>query len=236
MNRKHIRRLEERFFIWLMRLSALSAVAVLGLILAVIFWRGMGALSWEMVSQIAAGRLLFGQGRRHPQRDHRIALSGGRGHAAGLLSGRAGGLLPAHLRRRPAAAQRRAAGAGHHVGHPQHRLWCVWLRAHDLAGAARVATSGYHHSGPGRPADPGTHAGRDRGDDAAPTAGGDTGPGHDPLRVDGGAVAPDRCRVWSPRSCWPLVAASAMPHRYSSPRVTPTTCRTRCCARWRRCR
>jgi phosphate transport system permease protein len=43
--------MEERFFIWLMRGSLAAAAAVLLLILAVIFWRGMEALSWEMVSQ-----------------------------------------------------------------------------------------------------------------------------------------------------------------------------------------
>lgn len=48
---KRRRKMEERFFIWLMRGSLAAAAAVLLLILAVIFWRGMEALSWEMVSQ-----------------------------------------------------------------------------------------------------------------------------------------------------------------------------------------
>lgn len=49
MNRR--RKVEERFFIWLMRASLAAAAAVLLLILAVIFWRGVEALSWEMISQ-----------------------------------------------------------------------------------------------------------------------------------------------------------------------------------------
>lgn len=49
MNRR--RKVEERFFIWLMRGSLAAAATVLLLILAVIFWRGMEALSWEMISQ-----------------------------------------------------------------------------------------------------------------------------------------------------------------------------------------
>jgi len=49
MNRR--RKVEEHFFIWLMRGSLAAAAAVLLLILAVIFWRGIGALSWEMISQ-----------------------------------------------------------------------------------------------------------------------------------------------------------------------------------------
>ncbi|MCB0153894.1 MAG: ABC transporter permease subunit [Anaerolineae bacterium] len=49
MNRR--RKVEEHFFIWLMRGSLAAAAAVLLLILAVIFWRGMEALSWEMISQ-----------------------------------------------------------------------------------------------------------------------------------------------------------------------------------------
>lgn len=49
MNRR--RKLEERLFIWLMRASLLAAAVILLLILAVIFWRGIKALSWEMISQ-----------------------------------------------------------------------------------------------------------------------------------------------------------------------------------------
>ena len=49
MNRR--RKAEERFFIWLMRASLAGATSVLVLILGVILWRGLGALSWEMISQ-----------------------------------------------------------------------------------------------------------------------------------------------------------------------------------------
>lgn len=49
MNRR--RKVEECFFIWLMRGSLAAAAAVLLLILAVILWRGLEALSWEMISQ-----------------------------------------------------------------------------------------------------------------------------------------------------------------------------------------
>lgn len=62
MNRKQRRKLEERFFTWLMRLSLMGAAAVLGLILIVIFWRGIGALSWEMVSQPPQGGFYLGRG------------------------------------------------------------------------------------------------------------------------------------------------------------------------------
>jgi len=49
MNRR--RKVEELFFTWLMRASLMVATAVLLLILGVIFWRGVEALSWEMISQ-----------------------------------------------------------------------------------------------------------------------------------------------------------------------------------------
>ena len=42
---------EERFFIFMTRASLGGAAAVLALILAVILWRGLEALSWEMISQ-----------------------------------------------------------------------------------------------------------------------------------------------------------------------------------------
>ena len=60
MNRR--RKLEEFFFIWLMRGSLAMAAAVLCLILGVIFWRGIGALSWEMVSQVPEGSFYLGGG------------------------------------------------------------------------------------------------------------------------------------------------------------------------------
>lgn len=60
MNRR--RKGEELFFIWLMRGSLAVAAAVLFLILGVIFWRGIGALSWEMVSQPPKGAFYLGGG------------------------------------------------------------------------------------------------------------------------------------------------------------------------------
>ena len=62
MNRRHIRKLEEQFFVWLMRLSLAVAALALGLILWVIVWRGVGALSWEMVSQSPQGGFYLGKG------------------------------------------------------------------------------------------------------------------------------------------------------------------------------
>lgn len=49
--------------LWLMRLCLSGAALVLGLILLIIFWRGMSALSWEMLTQPpAAAYYLGGQG------------------------------------------------------------------------------------------------------------------------------------------------------------------------------
>lgn len=56
------RKIEESFFIALMRLSLLGAATVLGLILFVIFWRGAGALSWEMISSPPQGGFYLGKG------------------------------------------------------------------------------------------------------------------------------------------------------------------------------
>lgn len=62
MNHKQRRKLEERIFTWLMRLSLVSAATLLGLILVVIVWRGVGALSWEMISQPPQGGFYLGKG------------------------------------------------------------------------------------------------------------------------------------------------------------------------------
>lgn len=59
---KRRRKFEERFFIWLMRTALVGAAAVLLLILAVIFWRGIGALSWEMISQPPQAAFYLGGG------------------------------------------------------------------------------------------------------------------------------------------------------------------------------
>ena len=45
-----------------MRLSIISATLVLGLILAVIFRRGIGALTWEMLTQAPQGSFYLGGG------------------------------------------------------------------------------------------------------------------------------------------------------------------------------
>lgn len=60
MSRK--RKLEELVFTWMMRSALAIAAAVLFLILGVIFWRGVGALSWEMVSQPPQGAFYLGGG------------------------------------------------------------------------------------------------------------------------------------------------------------------------------
>ncbi|MBK8899774.1 MAG: ABC transporter permease subunit [Anaerolineaceae bacterium] len=60
MSRK--RKFEELFFTWLMRSSLAVAATVLLLILGVIFWRGIGALSWEMISQPPQGAFYLGGG------------------------------------------------------------------------------------------------------------------------------------------------------------------------------
>ena len=60
MSRK--RKFEELFFTWLMRTSLAVAATVLLLILGVIFWRGIGALSWEMVSQPPQSAFYLGGG------------------------------------------------------------------------------------------------------------------------------------------------------------------------------
>ena len=62
VRRRRVRRaLEEQCFLWLMRLSLLGAVGVLGMIVGVICWRGAGALSWEMVSSLPEGGFYRGR-------------------------------------------------------------------------------------------------------------------------------------------------------------------------------
>ncbi len=60
MNHKQRRKWEARLFAGLMWLSVLAALIVLGLILLTITWRGIGALSWEMISQPPAGNYYLG--------------------------------------------------------------------------------------------------------------------------------------------------------------------------------
>lgn len=54
------RKLEEHFFLWLMRGALVGSAVVLLLILGVIFWRGIGSLSWEMISQPPQGNFYLG--------------------------------------------------------------------------------------------------------------------------------------------------------------------------------
>lgn len=54
------RKLEERFFLLLMRVFVTAAAALLALILLIVVWRGLGALSWEMISQAPRGGFYLG--------------------------------------------------------------------------------------------------------------------------------------------------------------------------------
>lgn len=60
MRSRRRRKREERFFLLLMRFFVGTAAALLGLILLVIVWRGLDALSWEMVSQPPRGGFYLG--------------------------------------------------------------------------------------------------------------------------------------------------------------------------------
>ncbi len=62
MKRTQLRKVKDRFFTWLMRFFLVTAAALLGLILLGIAWRGVGALSWEMVSQSPQGGFYLGKG------------------------------------------------------------------------------------------------------------------------------------------------------------------------------
>jgi len=54
------RKAEERFFAVLMWLSVLTATVLLGLILFIVTWRGIGALSWEILTQVPTGAFYLG--------------------------------------------------------------------------------------------------------------------------------------------------------------------------------
>jgi phosphate transport system permease protein len=62
MNRKQRRVWEERMALAAMRLAVGLAALALGLILVVITWRGLGALSWEMLTQAPQGGFYMGKG------------------------------------------------------------------------------------------------------------------------------------------------------------------------------
>ncbi len=61
MNRQKRRRLEEAIVKWIMRGSLLIVVAVLGMIVVSITWKGMGALSWQMLTQAPQGGFYLGK-------------------------------------------------------------------------------------------------------------------------------------------------------------------------------
>lgn len=62
MNRRRRRQLEEAFFVSLMRFSVVGAAVVVTLILTVVTIRGIGALSWEMLTQPPGSGYFMGGG------------------------------------------------------------------------------------------------------------------------------------------------------------------------------
>jgi phosphate transport system permease protein len=62
MNRNKRRKLIDKGMRWVLRLSILGAAAVLLLILGIITWRGLGGLSWEMISSPPEGSFYLGGG------------------------------------------------------------------------------------------------------------------------------------------------------------------------------
>ena len=58
--RRKRRQVEEDVMVWLMRLCVGGAAAILALILAVIIWRGAGALSWQLLTQTPRGGFYMG--------------------------------------------------------------------------------------------------------------------------------------------------------------------------------
>lgn len=62
MTHNRRRRIEGALFLWAMRLSLATAVLALFSILAVVLLRGLGALSWEMLTQAPKGGFYLGGG------------------------------------------------------------------------------------------------------------------------------------------------------------------------------
>ena len=60
MNRQRRRHLEQRVFTTIMRLSLFLALGVLGLILVTVVRKGLGALSWNMLTQSSTGGYYLG--------------------------------------------------------------------------------------------------------------------------------------------------------------------------------
>ncbi|SEA01292.1 phosphate transport system permease protein [Arachidicoccus rhizosphaerae] len=54
--------LEEKFFLWLMRLVTLSIILVFLFIMGIIIKKGFHAMTWEMISQEPKGGFYFGKG------------------------------------------------------------------------------------------------------------------------------------------------------------------------------
>lgn len=59
-SRNWLRKAEEWCFTALMWLSVLTATVLLGLILFIVTWRGIGALSWEILTQVPTGAFYLG--------------------------------------------------------------------------------------------------------------------------------------------------------------------------------
>src|SRR5690606_35562540 len=60
VNRQRRRHLEQRVFTTIMRLSLFLALGVLGLILVTVVRKGLGALSWNMLTQSSTGGYYLG--------------------------------------------------------------------------------------------------------------------------------------------------------------------------------
>jgi phosphate transport system permease protein len=61
MNRRQRRHLEERFFKGVMRLSLFLALGVLGLIIVTVTQKGIGSLSWSMLTKSSEGGFYLGK-------------------------------------------------------------------------------------------------------------------------------------------------------------------------------
>ena len=126
----------------------------------------------------AQGRLLPGQGGRHPQRHRRLALPGRGGDGPGAGRQPAHRPLPAVLRGPLPPRRAGPSGPGRAVGRAQHRLRSLWLHHHALAGDAGFAAGGHHRPGLAGAAHHGPGHGR--------------GHRHGPRRAEGGLLCPGR--------------------------------------------
>ena len=62
MERAQRRKLLDKVMAWFMRLSIAGSAGILVLILAIIVWRGLPGLSWELISQPPEGSFYLGGG------------------------------------------------------------------------------------------------------------------------------------------------------------------------------